>query len=75
MAFTTAELDNIANAALDYYIDKGNVYSQSLADKQPLLQAMDSAAKTFPGGKGELSVAVKKAHTQLALLVIRITTQ
>ena len=62
MAFTTAELDNIANAALDYYIDKGNVYSQSLADK-PLLQAMDSAAKTFPGGKGELSVAVKGTYT------------
>ncbi|MGB0467551.1 MAG: phage major capsid protein [Pontibacterium sp.] len=62
MAFTQAELDNIANAALDYYIDKGNVYSQSLADK-PLLQAMDSAAKTFPGGKGELSVAVKGTYT------------
>ena len=62
MAFTQAELDNIANAALDYYIDKGNVYSQSLQDK-PLLQAMDSAAKTFPGGKGELSVAVKGTYT------------
>ena len=62
MAFTQAELDNIANAALDYYIDKGNVYSKSLADK-PLLQAMDSAAKTFPGGKGELSVAVKGTYT------------
>ena len=62
MAFTTAELDNIANAALDYYIDKGNVYAQSLQDK-PLLQAMDSGAKTFPGGKGELSVAVKGTYT------------
>lgn len=62
MAFSQAELDNIANAALDYYIDKGNVYSQSLQDK-PLLQAMDSAAKTFPGGKGELSVAVKGTYT------------
>lgn len=62
MAFTQAELDNIANAALDYYIDKGNVYAQSLQDK-PLLKAMDSAAKTFPGGKGELSVAVKGTYT------------
>ena len=42
MAFSSAELANIANAALDYYIDKGNVYSQSLQDK-PLLKAMDSA--------------------------------
>ena len=62
MAFTQAELDNIANAALDYYIDKGNVYAQSLQDK-PLLKAMDSSAKTFPGGKGELSVAVKGTYT------------
>jgi len=62
MAFTQAELDNIANAALDYYIDKGNVYSQSLQDK-PLLQKMDAGAKTFPGGKGELSVAVKGTYT------------
>jgi hypothetical protein len=62
MAFSQAELDNIANAALDYYIDKGNVYAQSLQDK-PLLKAMDSAAKTFPGGKGELSVAVKGTYT------------
>lgn len=62
MAFTQAELDNIANAALDYYIDKGNVYAQSLQDK-PLLKAMDSSAKTFPGGKGDLSVAVKGTYT------------
>jgi hypothetical protein len=62
MAFTQAELDNIANAALDYYIDRGKVYSQSLADK-PLLAAMDGKAKTFPGGKGELSVAVKGDYT------------
>ena len=61
MAFSSAELDNIANAALDYYIDKGKVYSQSLQDK-PLLKAMDSGAKTFPGGKGEMSVAVKGTH-------------
>ena len=62
MAITSAELDNIANAALDYYIDKGNVYTQSLADK-PLLKSLDAKAKTFPGGKGELSVAVKGDYT------------
>ena len=43
MAFSSAELANIANAALDYYIDKGSVYSQSLQDK-PLLKAMDSGS-------------------------------
>lgn len=62
MAFTSAELANIANAALDYYIEKGKVLSQTLADK-PLLSAMDGKAKTFPGGKGEVSVAVKGDYT------------
>ena len=58
MAFTQAEIDNIANAALDYYISKGTVFSSTIQDK-PLLAAMDAKAKTFPGGKGAVSVAVK----------------
>ena len=62
MAFSSAELANIANASLDYYIDKGNVHSQTLADK-PLLKMLDGKAKSFPGGKADLSVAVKGAYT------------
>ena len=62
MAFSQAELDNIANAVLDYYVDKGNVYAQSLQDK-PTLAAFDKAAKTFPGGKADLSIAVKGNYT------------
>ena len=62
MAFSSAELANIANASLDYYINKGNVYAQSLQDK-PLLKAMDSGAKTFPGGKADISLAVKGVYT------------
>jgi hypothetical protein len=58
MAFSQAEIDNIANAALDYYISKGNVFSSTIQDK-PLLAAMDGKAKTFPGGKGQVSVGVK----------------
>ena len=58
MAFTQAEIDNIANAALDYYIEKGTVFSSTIQDK-PLLAALDSKAKTFPGGKGAVSLAVK----------------
>jgi hypothetical protein len=58
MAFTQAELDNIANAALDFFIDRGTVFSSTIQDK-PLLAAMDKKAKTFPGGKGAVSVAVK----------------
>ncbi len=62
MAFSSAELANIANAALDYYIDKGKVYANSLQDK-PLLAAMDKTAKTFPGGKENVSLAVKGVYT------------
>lgn len=56
MAFTTAELANIANAALDYYI-KGPTFKQSIQEK-PLLAALQSKKKTFPGGKGEISIPV-----------------
>ena len=62
MAFSSAELANIANAALDYYIDKGKVYANSLQDK-PLLAAMDKSAKTFPGGKENVSLAVKGVYS------------
>ena len=62
MAFSSAELANIANAALDYYIDRGTVYANSLQDK-PLLAAMDKSAKTFPGGKENVSMAVKGTYT------------
>lgn len=61
MAFTATELANIANAALDYYIDKG-VYAQTIQDK-PLLAALDGKSKNFPGGKGQVSVAVKGQYT------------
>jgi len=62
MALTANELTNISNAALDWYIDRGNVMSQSIQDR-PLFAAMDKAAKTFPGGKGQVDVAVKGNYT------------
>lgn len=58
MAFSQAEIDNIANAALDYYIEKGKVFSSTIQDK-PLLAALDAKSKTFPGGKGSVSLGVK----------------
>ena len=56
------ELTNISRAALDWYIDKGNVMSQTIQEK-PLLAAMDKAAKSFPGGKQNVSLAVKGTYT------------
>lgn len=58
MAFTAAEVANIANATLDFYMNKGDAFNQSI-QKRPLLSKLESKAKTFPGGKGDISVAVQ----------------
>jgi hypothetical protein len=58
MAFTAGEVTNIANAALDYYYNKGDTFKQSIQAK-PLLRLMEGSAKSFPGGKGSISLAVK----------------
>lgn len=61
MPFTAPQLANIANAALDYYI-RGDALDQAVQDK-PLLNAMVKAQKTFPGGKGNISIPVKGDRT------------
>lgn len=57
MAFTQAELDNIAAATLDLYL-RGQPMAQTIQDK-PLLKAMKDAQKTFGGAKENISGAVK----------------
>ena len=61
MAFSAAELSNIANAALDFYI-KGEAFSNTIQNK-PLLDMLISKQKTFPGGKGNISIPVKGDYT------------
>lgn len=61
MSFTAAELSNIANAVLDYHMDKGKVFAQNIQSK-PMFEAFDSAAKTFPGGKGDVTIRVKSGQ-------------
>lgn len=56
MALTAAVIDNVANAALDYYFDRGKVFYQHIQDK-PLLAAMKGKQKMFPGGKENISLA------------------
>ncbi len=58
MAFSVDELASIANAALDYYFDKGKAYKQSVQEK-PLVSKMEAKAKTFPGGKENISIGIK----------------
>jgi hypothetical protein len=57
MAFTAGEITNIANAALDFYWGRPEEFFQTLQDK-PLLKWAESNPKRFPGGKGNISVAL-----------------
>jgi len=61
MPFTAAELTNITNAALDFYV-KGKPFLQTIQDK-PLLKIMMAKQKTFPGGKDNISIPVKGQYT------------
>jgi hypothetical protein len=61
MAFTSGELDNILNGTMDYHLNKGKVFAQNISQK-PLVAAFDANAKTFPGGKGNVTVRVKSGQ-------------
>lgn len=62
MPFTSQELENIANAAIDFHFQRGTITSQTIQDK-PLLKDMMGRMKTFPGGKGNITVRVKGDYT------------
>jgi hypothetical protein len=57
MAFTAAEIANIANSSLDYYFNRPDEFYQTLQDK-PLLKYMEANPRKFPGGKGNISIAL-----------------
>jgi hypothetical protein len=57
MPFTAQELDNIASAALDFYI-RGPAMAQSIQER-PTYDAFRRAQKTFPGGKDNIRRNVK----------------
>lgn len=63
MPFTAGEIVNIANAALDYYV-KGKPMKQAVQEK-PLLDRLMKRQKTFPGGKGAISIPVKGAPASM----------
>ena len=62
MSFTLQELENISNAALDYHMDRGQVFSSTIQAK-PLLREMTNAASEFPSGKENITVRVKGKYT------------
>ena len=57
MSFTANEVQSIANAALDWYLFKGEEFYQTLQER-PFWDKLSSKKKTFPGGKGNISLAV-----------------
>jgi hypothetical protein len=59
--FSQPLLDHVATAAMDYYMNKGTAFQQAIAEK-PLLAMMESKKKSFPGGKGDIVIAVKGDH-------------
>lgn len=61
MPYTEAELANIANASLDFYM-KGPALEQSLQDR-PLLDKLLSDSVSFPGGKEFIRKNVKGEYT------------
>lgn len=62
MPFTVAELENVANAAIDFHFQRGKVHAQTLQDK-PLLALINGRKRMFPGGKENITVRVKGEYT------------
>ena len=54
---TLEQLDAVANAAMDFHTEKGQVFWQN-EQSRPLLRDMMAAAQSFPGGKENLTVRV-----------------
>lgn len=54
---TLEQLEAAANAALDFHMDKGQTFWQN-EQERPLLRDFMTAAKSFPGGKENLTVRV-----------------
>jgi hypothetical protein len=55
---TAPQIQYIADASLDYYFNKGKAFAQNI-QQRPLVGLLESKAKTFPGGKGNISVRYK----------------
>lgn len=56
--YTAPLLNHITTAALDWWLNKGTAFKEAIQEK-PLLAAMESKKKTFPGGKGNIIISVK----------------
>ena len=62
MSFTLQEVENIANAAIDYHFKRGTIFSQTIQSK-PLLKALQAKEIEVPGGLGNVTVRVKGTYS------------
>jgi hypothetical protein len=62
MPFTVQELENAAQAAIDFHFKKGKIVSQTLQEK-PLLEKLMGKEKSFPGSLENITVRVKGIYT------------
>ncbi len=58
MPLSAAQLQYIADSALNFYLNKGEAFAQTIQER-PLVAIMEGKAKTFPGGKSDIEVRVK----------------
>lgn len=61
MPSTFSQLDHIVASALDFHV-KSDAFAQTIQDK-PLLNALTKKQKSFPGGKGEITMPVVFDYT------------
>lgn len=62
MPVTAQMLANAANAALEFHMDRGRVFDQSI-QARPFLKRMAAKAKKFPGGKDNITIRVVGDYT------------
>lgn len=62
MPFTSQELDNAAAAALDFHMDRGDVFSSTIQNR-PLLREFTAKKRNFPSGNNNITVRVKGDYT------------
>ena len=66
MSVSVDVLSDIQNATLEVYIDKGKVWKQGISNR-PMLKDFNDRAGNFPGGKEQVSWAVKSGLSGGAL--------
>lgn len=60
MPLTAAQLQLVADSALDFYLNRDKAFAQTI-QQRPLVAKLEGKAKKFPGGNGNINIAVTGA--------------